>query len=224
MIENFAAPENALFAVSIIVFLLIALVQFVAFIMGLEAFSFLDDLLPDLGGDFDGDADLDIGDVAPSFMDSILSMLKIGKVPLVFSIIAFLFLFPFFGYNMQLITNHAGIGLLPMWISGPVAFMVTLPFLRWSNQVMAKVLPKDETSAVSRESFIGRMATITLGKVSFEHAAEAKLKDSLGNTHYIMVVSDLEGECFEQGEHVLIVGERGNHFSVIANTNPQLED
>lgn len=223
MIENFTAPENVVFAITFSIFLLIGLVQLASFLMGLETFSFLDDLIPDVGLDVDGEGLA--ADLSPTVLDSILSMLKIGRVPLIFTIVLFLFLFSFFGYNMQQILHSAGIGRLPALIAAPVAFVITLPFLRLGNGILAKTLPRDETAAISSATFIGRIAVITLGKATHKRQTEAKLVGPDGKTYYIQVVADVAGAEFSRGDHVLVVGKRGEGiFTAIQNTNPLLED
>ena len=87
---------------------------------------------------------------------------------------------------------------------------------------MARIIPKDETEAVSEKSFVGCVATITIGTASKGKPAQAKLRDRLGNTHYVMVEPDIDGQFFETGSEVLIVMQTGSVFTAIANSNPSL--
>lgn len=223
MIENLTAPENVVFAIALSLFLLIGLVQAASMVMGLEAFSFLEDLAP--GAGHGGDAHALAADLSPGVLDSVLSMLRIGRVPMIFTFVLFLFLFSFFGYNGQLVLHELGLPRLHAALATPLAFAITLPFLRWGNGFLAKVLPRDESSAISSDALIGRVAIVLLGTVTSERHAEAKVLGPDGKTHYVQVVADGEGATFGKGDHALIVGKRGEGlFTVIENRNPLLED
>ncbi|MDQ8205395.1 OB-fold-containig protein [Pelagicoccus sp. SDUM812003] len=211
MIDHILAPENALFAFALGFFLLIFLVQAISFIVGMEPFSFLDGLLPD------APIDLDVPDVHPvGFMDAIMSMLKLGKVPFIFTFIIFLFCFSLIGIYGQLVLDKLGLPLLPWFVASPVAFLATIPCLRVGNALMAKVLPKDETYSISSDTFVGRMSTITIGTATHEIPAEAKLQGPDKKTYYVRVVADEEGTSFSQGDQALIVSKRSEGlFTVI---------
>lgn len=223
MIENLFAPENFIFLISLGLFLLIFIVQALSVLIGMEPFGFLDSLLPDI--DVDLDPDLNLGDVSPSFIDSVMSMLKLGRVPFVFTFILFLFLFSQIGlYGQAAFHQIAGARL--HWLLASVgAFVVTIPLLRFGNQILYRVLPKDESAAVSADTFVGRIAVIVIGTANHERSAEAKVIGPLGKPHYIQVIADNEGKTFTKGDHVLIVGRlTQGKFTVIENKNPLLEE
>ncbi|MBK1880347.1 OB-fold-containig protein [Pelagicoccus mobilis] len=223
MIENALAPENFLFLIALGLFLLIFLVQAVSVLFGMEPFGFLDSLLPDI--DIEVDTDLNLGDVSPGFMESVMSMLKLGRVPFVFTFILFLFFFSQIGLYSQMAMMEFSGHRLHWFLASGASFVVSLPLLRFGNGILEKVLPKDETAAISTETFIGRMAMITIGKATHERAAEAKVVGPDGKTHYISVVADNEGKTFAQGDNLLIVGRRTEGiFTVIENRNPLLEE
>ncbi|MBD5781012.1 DUF1449 family protein [Pelagicoccus sp. NFK12] len=223
MIENLLAPENGVFLVSLCLFLLIFVIQAVSVVVGMEPFGFLDSLLPDV--DIDLDSDLNLADTTPGFIDSVMSMLKLGRVPFVFTFILFLFLFSVVGLYGQMALFELSGSRLHWFLASGGAFVVTLPLLRFGNGILEKVLPKDETAAISASTFIGRMATIVIGSATHERAAEAKVVGPDGKTHYVNVVADNEGKVFTQGDHLLIVGRRTEGiFTVIENKNPLLEE
>lgn len=223
MIENLLAPENFLFLIALGLFLLIFLVQLVSLLFGMEPFGFLDSLLPDI--DVNLDTDLNLGDVTPSFVDSIMSMLRLGRVPFVFTFILFLFLFSQIGLYGQMVFLEMGGSRLHWFLASGGTFLVTIPLLRFGNGILEKVLPKDETAAISADTFVGRVATIILGIATHERAAEAKVVGPEGKTHYIRVVADNEGKSFGQGDYLLIVGRKTEGiFTVIENKNPLLKE
>ncbi len=222
MIENLLAPENGVFLVTLCLFLLIFLVQAISVIIGMEPFGFMDGLLPDI--DIEVEADLDLGD-APGFIDSVMSMLKLGRIPFIFTFILFLFLFSIIGLYGQMAFYEVSGSRLNWFLATGGAFVVTIPLLRIGNGILEKILPKDETAAISADTFVGRMATVLIGTATHERAAEAKVVGPDGKTHYINVVADNEGKSFKQGDHLLIVGRRTEGvFTVIENKNPLLEE
>ena len=81
-------------------------------------------------------------------------------------------------------------------------------------------MPRDETSAISTDSFIGHTATITLGTAKTGSAAQGKFKDKYGTSHYLMLEPDNQTDEFPQGSSVLIVRKAGAVFySIQASEN-----
>ena len=89
---------------------------------------------------------------------------------------------------------------------------------------MQKIIPKDESSALKEESFVGQMATITLGKASKGSPAEAKVTDHHGQTHYFMIQPESEEEIFQQGEQVLLSKPAPSGFFAIRTQNSALKN
>jgi len=88
--------------------------------------------------------------------------------------------------------------------------------------LLAQIVPKDETSAVSESSLIGRTATIGNGVARRGLAAQARVKDSMGRTHYLMVEPDLDDDVFDEGTQVLIVRKAGAFYRCIIHPHPNL--
>ena len=87
-------------------------------------------------------------------------------------------------------------------------FMLSLPLLRFGGGVLQKVMPKDETTAVSEDSLIGRVAIITLGQARQGFPAEARVKDQHGYSHYIRLEPDSSDLSFAQGSEVATSARR----------------
>lgn len=229
MPAHFTAPENLPFAVALGLFFLIGILQTVSLLTGISLFGWIDDLLPDFDTDagIDLDADLDVdapeGPGESSWLADAFAWMNFGRVPFMISFLLLLFLFSCLGYNGQLLLAEIGLGPLPALIAGPLAFVAALFPLKWGNALLARILPRDETNAVSAHSYVGRVATITIGEATHARPAEAKLRGPLGRTHYIMVRADRENDHFRQGEHVLIVGEGPDAYTGITVPNPNLD-
>ncbi len=174
-----------------------------------------------LGGALAGDADSDLVDWDNP---SVLSWLNIGRLPLLMLIVVFLFSFGMIGVIGQRLL-HAMAGLYaPVWISAPLGLLVALPVTRTFGRWVARIMPRDETTAVSRDSLVGRVAAIVTGEASHGSAAQARVRDEHGQVHYVMVEPDDEGEVFAQGDSVILVRMAGAKFFAIANTSPSLRD
>lgn len=207
MLDYFLAPENVPFAIVAGLFGLLSALQIVSFFLGLQALSGLDDWLStELSFDVDH---------VPTFGEALLSVLGLGKVPAAFSLLFFLFGYASAGYGLQWGVAAIAGSPWPAWLAGSVAFVLTLPLLRVANELLAKVVPMDESYAVSENSFVGKLAVVTIGTMTHERSAEVRLEDEHGRRHYVQAVADTAGETFRGGDEVVIVGRQGSVFSVV---------
>lgn len=103
------------------------------------------------------------------------------------------------------------------------AFIFAITSLRIFGGLIAKFLPKDETSSISNNDLIGYIAIITLGKATKGSPAEAKIKDQSGQVHYFMVEPENENDIFMQGEKVLISGQNEKLFFAIKDIPEKLK-
>ncbi len=175
MLELLTATQNYAFTVALGLMLVIAITEGVASMIGAGLSEFLDSLLPDL----DVDVDLEIGatEVGSSAFTRLLGWLHVGRVPMLMLLIVFLTAFGLIGLVMQAFV-HGVIGFyLPGLIAVIPAMFLAVPMVRVLGGAMAYIMPSDETEAVSEQSFIGRIAVITLGAATLGSPAEAKLTD-----------------------------------------------
>lgn len=212
MIEFLLAPYNLPFTVALAVMLIIAALEVVGVMIGLSYCSFLDKLVQ--AGDFDFDiqgSDFD----AQGFFAKVLSWFSIKRVPMLVVLIVFLFVFGFSGLllqdGMQFLLGFP----FPPLIASIITTMTVLPIVAKIISMISKIIPHDETSAISRESLIGKTAEIVLGTARKGHPAQAKAKDRFGNTHYLMVEPDDLDDVFHKGNLVLLVRDDGVNFFAI---------
>lgn len=221
MLDFITAEPNAPFTFSLILMLLITALELAGAFLGLGASQFLESFLPDT--EAPPEAGADPGANIPT-LSLVLTWLRIGQMPILILLMIFLTLFGVIGLGLQsAIKGFTGM-FLPRSIAVLAALCVTLPCFRFSSGLLMRIAPKDETSAVSDASFVGRVATITIGTAKQGSAAEAKLQDQFGQTHYIMVVPDNDEDSFSQGEQVLLVRKTHAVFTVIAARHPSLTD
>lgn len=243
MFEALTAGPNLPFAVALGVMLAFAGLEILGLFFGVAFSGLVDSALPDFDADIDLDADIDIdldanldadvdadADVdgpaadaaAPGILMTILGWLCIGKVPALIILMFFLTAFGLSGLFLQG-TLKSVLGIyLPGGIAAIPALFVAFPTTRMFGLGFAKIMPKEETEAVSRRAFVGRVATITRGYAKRGLPAEAKLRDDFGQTHYVLVEPDFDGDIFDAGSDVIIVRQVGSFYRVIENTSAGL--
>lgn len=220
MLEFITAPQNLAFSVALVLMIGIAILEGITAIFGFALSGVLDSLLPD----FDFDMELDVEAHSPNALSRFLSWLRFGKVPVLILLVIFLTGFGLIGLGIQSLTQNTMGFLWPGFVASiPVVFL-TLPIVRILGGAIGFIMPKDETEAVSRDSFIGRIANITLGTAKVASPAEAKLKDQYGTVHYIMVEPDNANDEFDKTTPVLVIKKEGHVFKVIKNENQNLVD
>lgn len=192
MLEIIAAPANLPFSVALLVMLMIGAVE----ALGLGASAVHLDL----------HADADGGDL--------LGWLGIGKVPLLMLLVVFLALFGLAGLAIQQFA-----GPLPAWIAAPAAAAAALPLTGFGARGLARIMPGDETTAVSLDSLVGRRGTITIGTARRGSPAQARVADIHGQPHYVMVEPYDDSQSIGEGETVRLDRREGNIFIAVGRTD-----
>jgi ABC-type multidrug transport system fused ATPase/permease subunit len=200
------------FSIAILLMFGIALLEGVGMLLGASISSAIDAIMPD----FDVDVDIE---VSQNGLTKLLGWMNVGRVPLLIIIVAFLTVFGLVGFVLQFFV-YGLIGIyLNIFIAVAIALVVSLPFTRFFTNVLQKILPQDETSAISSSDFIGKVVTITLGQATLGTPAEAKFTDKHGQTHYLMVEPEEDGIVFRQGESIILSKENNSGFYAIKNEN-----
>lgn len=155
-------------------------------------------------------------------IDGPLGWLHIGRVPLLVLLILLLLGFAIGGYAIQLFWHGLFGSYLPTVVAVVPAGFIGLANVHVLGGLLAKILPKDETSAVSEQTLLGRAGVVVTGTARRGMAAEVKVRDQHGNAHFLMLEPDLDGEEFEQGSVVLVVSKHGALYRGIRNPHPTL--
>lgn len=169
-------------------------------------------------GDFGSDLDMDMdGDIdGAGVANGLLSFLGLGRLPIMIWLTLFLLLFALLGYSGQQIVDNLTSSLLPSLIAAPLAFLAALPATALLARPLHRVMPRDESTAVSIDSLVGRFAEIENGTALPGFPARAKVKDAFGHPHFVMVEPDNDGQIFQSGEKLLLVRREGNLFKAIS--------
>lgn len=185
------AGDNVPFTASLVLMLLIGAVEAVG--LGAGAVQI------DAAADVEGDADL-------------LGWLGIGTVPLLVVLVVLLALFGVIGIAGQQLAAALLGAPVSAWIAAPAAFVASLPLTGSCARLLARILPQDETTAISLESLVGKRATLVVGTASQGSPARAQVRDAYGQVHYVMVEPIEGGAAIREGETVLLVEREGDTF------------
>lgn len=214
MLELLLADQSFPFTLALVLMLLIAAVEAAAILVGAGLSDTLEALLPDLPS----------GEESGSSLAALFGWLRYKQVPLLMLLVIFLTGFGLSGLFIQSTAQGLFGFYIPALLVCIPATLVALPTVRLFGGLLHRLLPRDETSVVSEQSFIGRVAVITLGTASHGKPAEAKLRDEHGQTHYLMVEPDQTEQAFDQGTQVVLTEHLGAKYRAIRNYNPNLTD
>ena len=223
-------PAYAPFTIALTIMGAIAVLELLGLLFGVAFSGLLDNLLPDfafeadgLGGDgLEGDAPDTDGSLSASPLSQFLSWLCVGKVPVLILLAALLGSFGLVGLGLQNGLSAVFGFRLPAVAASVVALVAALPMTRMIGLAVARILPREETDAVSTATFIGLVAVVIRGEARKGAPAEAKLRDLAGGTQYVLVEPDAEDAVFRQGAEVLITEKNGAVYRAIENSSPVL--
>lgn len=195
MLDFIGSPETLPFTAALALMLMIGAVE--ALGLGASAAQI------DFGADVHGDGDL-------------LGWLGFGQVPLLILLVIFLTLFGLIGLlGQELAAAMLGQPLSP-WLAAPAAALLSLPLMGVTARGAARIMPRDETTAVGRDTLIGRRATVTVGTARVGAPARAIVKDHHGQVHQVMVEPFSEQSQAAEGQSLLLVRREGELFIGLA--------
>ncbi len=174
------------------------------------------------GGDIDLDADATDGLEASGFLDGVLSVLGIGRVPFLIWLASLLFVFALTGVAGQAIIDSVTGSPLSAGLAALIAGGAALPLNGLAVRPLEALIPKDETSAVGLESLLRRDAEIQTGTARAGSPARAKVKDVHGHPHFVMVEPHDASAELGEGETVLLVRREGELFFGVRYESPLL--
>jgi hypothetical protein len=206
----FLEPQTWPFTVATVLLLMIAIMEGLAMLLGASVSEWLHGLVDHAGGP-DG------------AFDKALGWLHVGRVPLLVLLVLFLAAFALTGFALNMVVHRMfGLWLAP-WISVPLAFIATVSTVRALGDVLARVIPREQSFAVTFDSLVGLVATVVNGTARPGYPAQAKVVSQHGQTLYVLVEPDEAGVTFQNGSSVLLVRQlAGNRFSGIDNPRPDL--
>jgi Protein of unknown function (DUF1449) len=205
------AAETWPFTVATFLMLLIAIVEGIAMVAGANLSEWLQHSLPDPWDNVHGP------------FDNVLGWLHVGRVPVLVLLVLLLAGFAVTGFALNMVANrYFGIW-LPAPISAPLAFFAALPMVRIFGAGLARLIPQDQTYAVSFESLIGRIATVVTGTARHGYPAQARVTNEHGQDLYVMVEPETNDITFPSGARILLTKQiSGSRFAGTVNPWPDL--
>ena len=210
MTEFLFAGDVLPFTIALGIMFAIALLEGVGMLIGAGISEAVESILPDI------DFDINTPDASGTgLFTKLLGWMYYGRVPVLVILVCFLTAFGLTGMTIQALA-HGALGFyLPSLVAVAAALFASLPFTRGFTALMARILPRDETSAISAEDFIGKNAVITLGTAKRGQPAEAKFTDRFGQTHYVMVEPDEAGVEFTARDRLILSEKTGIGYYAI---------
>ena len=194
------------FSVSLLVLVGIVVVEILLLLVGTHFFGLLDDLVPDFHADLDHDGGHELT------FGKMLHFIGFGRVPFVMVLMSFLATFGLAGYLVQWATISFVGRPLDYLGAVPLAVALSIPATGRICAVLARVLPKEQTSAVSVSTFVGRTAVVRYGTATAALPASATVLDEHGRKHFIHIKAESESTDLAEGETILIVGNLDGFF------------
>lgn len=147
-----------------------------------------------------------------------LAWLHVGRLPFLVIVVLLLTLFALLGLGLQGVVVAVIGQELPTLAAAPLALLGALPATRAVGSALVRIMPRDESAAISDSSFVGRTATLVSGEATPGKAAEARFQDEYGQTHYVMVEPDAKSITLRAGERVLLLRELSTgRYQAVAN-------
>ncbi|AMO81571.1 OB-fold-containig protein [Obesumbacterium proteus] len=205
LISAYNAPF--LFALAFIISL--GVLEILSLLIGASAFSHIDSSI-------DTHLDLASGD---NLLVQALSWLHIGRLPLLVTLVLLLGSFAIIGISGQYLMISLFQTRLSAELMALISFVLSLPTLHFIGRCLAPYLPKDESFAVSEDSFVGAMALVTQSAGKPGMSAECKIIDAYGQSHYLLIEPESSDVIFTRGERVLIIAQISS-ARFLASKNP----
>ena len=230
MIDAFFDGGSLPFSIAILIMFGLLLIELAALITGVGINDLIDEfVVSHIGIETIGDAPTGMETTgaadAGSMVGRFLAWLYIGRVPVLMLLIIFLTVFGLGGLVLQAALLRVTGSTLPSIVAAPIVLVATIPILRGCAGFLARWMPRDESSAVDPATFVGHTAIVTGGTARSGLPAQARLTDSFGTDHYVLVEPEDDATTLETGSRVLLLRQTaGGRFAAIISTNPALHD
>jgi len=201
--DSIIQPGTEVFWEALLVVAGLGLIELVSMLLGASASGLLDD-----GLGYHGPGDHEAG-----LLGGWMSWLNAGGVPILVLAVLLLSAFAAFGFSLQALAASVA-GPLPMFAAGPLALILAVPVTRWLSRGIARIMPRDETNAVSQAGFIGLTGTVTVGPLDQGQPGMVRVKDQHDNIHNLRAQA-APGYLLETGALVIIVDGSDGLFQAI---------
>lgn len=196
-------PGTEPFWLALMVVAGLGIVEVLSLLLGASISGLLDD-----GFGFHGPGHADA-----SVLGGWMSWLNAGGVPMLVLVVVFFSAFAAIGFALQSIASNIFTP-LPLLLAVPASIACALPVTRWSSRGLARIIPRDESNAVSQSELIGLLGTVTLGPLDQGNPGNVRVRDRYGNIHLLRATA-APGHVIETGALVVIADGADGLFQAI---------
>ena len=136
------------------------------------------------------------------------SWLALDRVPLLVWLVLLLTTFGTAGLTFNFLSLTLLDTYFARWLITLLAVIAGLFFTARFGTFIARLLPKQESSATTADELVGTVGHITVGVARQNSPAEGKFIDAHGQPHYLLVEPLEPDEQFSQGEKILLIQKR----------------
>jgi hypothetical protein len=196
------APDVRPFAVAAAIMFVLGGIEFLTTVIGFS--------ISDL---FGHDASADSG--GHHGLDGLFLWINAGRLPLLILIILALGVFSIAGFLIQGIEHAIGAS-VPVALASLAAAAGSVPVIRTTSRGLARIIPRDETYAVSDADFIGKVALVSVGPLDQGLPGRVRLKDVFGNWHTVAARASPDSAALPVGASVLLVDRDAKSFIAVS--------
>ncbi len=201
MTDMLLAPDVRPFAISAAIMIVLSGVELLTTLVGFS-------LSQVMGKDFAAEMNADSG------LNGLFLWINAGRLPLFILLILALGIFAIAGFFLQALAHGVGLS-VPVAIAAIAAAAFSLPVIRVTSRGIARIIPRDETYAVSEADFIGHVAEVSVGPLDQGLPGRVRLKDVFGNWHSLVARASPESTPLPVGASVLLVDRDAKSFIAI---------
>jgi hypothetical protein len=196
------APDVRPFAISAAIMLTLGGIELLTMIVGFSISELI-------GKDFALESE------SHSAIGGLFLWINAGRLPLLILMILALGVFAIAGFLLQAIAHSVGTA-VPVSIAALAAVAISLPAIRVTSRGLARIIPRDETYAVSEADFVGHVAEVSIGPLDQGLPGRVRLKDVFGNWHSLVARASPESTPLPVGASVLLVDRDARSFIAIS--------
>ena len=202
VIDILLAPEVRPFAVAAAIMAVLGGIELLTTLVGFSISELL-------GTDVNVQADSHNG------LGGLLLWINAGRLPLLILLVLAFGVFSIEGFLLQGVAHMVGTA-VPVAIATLVAAAGSIPVIRTTSRGIARIIPRDETYAVSDDDFVGKIAMVSVGPLDQGLPGRVRLKDVFGNWHTVSARASRDSPALAVGASVLLVDRDAKSFIAIS--------
>ena len=197
MLSFLLDDANFWFSCALGIVIALFILEMVGMFFGISLLGLVDDQAA-----LDADADTSSG------FTEFGSWLALDRVPLLVWLVLLLTTFGSAGLTFNFLSLTLLDTYFARWLITLLAVVAGLFLTARFGTFIARLLPKQESSATTADELVGTVGHITVGVARQNSPAEGKFVDAHGQPHYLLVEPLEPDEQFSQGEKILLIQKR----------------